>query len=532
MNLPAKRILQIFLIYTIAHFPFFALYRSKFWDDWSLYGASPTTLSSIFQQAGVPLIGYFHIAIQALGWPAYSTATFFSYFFISAFTYKILIKIRISDYAAFWISSFVAIIPVNYARITAISSPSAVSLALFMGSWLILLSENGTRKIPQRIIALLGFAISFQIGSLIVFYVLPILTYLFITANKQCSTSKDWLLPSVAKVLDFILLPIAYWIIRASHFPPTGMFEGYNSVNINLSSILNSFPPLFETLNGNTLPISTIWTIIAIVFSVLASSTRWASHLPNSPDCRIYRPLYCIPLGIVVCFLAVFPYSAVGKIPSFLDWTATRHQLLLAFGFSILLFSVISTLARLDTGRQRVLFTAIPLFISIIFIGNWWKIYSEFYVDHIKQQALIALIKKHPEIQGKNLIVLDSTELTAFSTKTGLGEYAAIYSEATNLRNSLILDYTKIGGMEKWDEITKQFSPYLGTWSKTDNVSLNTPPLFYVMQCQAQIDDKFLFSLKMIWKKIFHPPQEKEVINSMLLLNGPFKEVSSRTSEH
>ena len=516
------RDLKILLaIYSAAHLPMLAFFDARFWDDWSLYKAAPETLLNVFGQGGSPWVGYLHIGVQQVGWWAYPALTFLAFFVTVVCAYKVSINLSIGS-SSFWIAAFVAVIPVNYARIAAISLPSTLLLTVFMLSWLALLSLNENNRFWVRLVALVGFFVSFQVGSLIVFYILPFSTYFFIRLKQNTAKNKNYWLGVVPSVIDFAALPFVYWYVKSTYFKPSGMFsDGYNIPAINLSTFVKPILSILDFFSGSGVAIGSGGILVVALLTLITS--RISRVLPRFDGKGLRQGFFFIFIGVLVSYIGVFPYAAVGKLPSFSDWTQTRHQFLLMFGLAITFFGVISCCVRNNRVEGCGTAKLLPMFFVLLFVGNWWQIYSEFYVDSLKQRALIALMKRSPVAEGGNLIILDNTKLSAFSTHSGLGEYAGIHAEARSLHNTLILDYQSVGEYSGWGKFIEIYAKFFGVWSKTDRVNLELKPSFYILNSTVNLSDgKLKYSIEMLLMRIFREKKEAETIENSLSLDGPF----------
>ncbi len=511
----------LFLLYFMAHLPIIAFFDAHFWDDWSLYKAAPETILDLFWQAGLPFIGYLHVGLQKIGGWIYPCLTFANFFVIVICAYSILIRLNAGAYSAFWISVLIGIVPVNYARIAAICLPSTLLLTLFMLSWLVLLSLRGKYSLLLRLFTLTGFFLSFQVGSLLVFYLLPIFSYLLMRGSMSgCRNLEDVLKVSI-KAADFILLPIIFWYLKSVYFPHSGIFADYNNPVFNFSVFTEPFSPLFGYFIGDGVAVSS-GLLLVILLGIIACSSPISKAFPRLDAAEIFPPFVLLIVGLIVGYLSIFPYSAVGKTPSFAEWTSTRHQLLLMFGWAILIFGMICFCVKKCRPISRNSNVIIPLVVVVLCISSWWQIYSEFYVDHLKQMALVALLKKHPELRKKNVVILDNTALAAFDTKTGLGEYAAIYSEAAEKHDSLLLDYDSVSNQGGWKEFTETYSQFLGVWSKTEHVDLSAKPSMYILKKTIHVSNKAVFSIQMLLNRVIRPNFYRQKIENMLRLDGPF----------
>lgn len=511
----------LFVFYLAAHLPLLAFFDARFWDDWSLYKGNPEAVLDIFQQAGAPLFGDLHVALQHLGWWIYPALTFLAFFLVVIFTYKIAEKLDVGASVAFWIAAFVAVLPVNFARIAAIDLPYALMLSIFMFSWMLLVSLQGKNRFFFKIVILAGFGFSFQTGSLLVLYAAPLVTHLI--QRWKISNGKDItvILQTFIGSVDLILLPIIYWAIKHFYLTPHGIFDGYNSPSINFAVLTKSLIPLLDFFRGEGILVS-IGSIVAILTAIFVTPSSIIRKLPRFAEKSSRSHLILILVGFVISYLGSFPYVAVGKLPSYVDWTSTRHQLTLMIGLAITLYGVLAFCADNLKRRGISVRTYLPLFFVVLFVANWWATYAEFYVDHLRQRALINLIKERPDLSRGNFIFLDSSGLNAFKTNPGLGEYAAIHEEANYSHDALILDYKSLGKYDGWKAFIENYGKFFGVWSKTENVDSNIEPSLYILSSTSYIEGKILFAIKMFVFRVFYPNREEKALQNLLSIDGPF----------
>ncbi|MCW5299439.1 hypothetical protein DXT88_14780 [Herbaspirillum lusitanum] len=517
-----NRHLKILLIvYSAAHLPMLAFFDARFWDDWSLHKAAPETILSVFGQGGSPWVGYLHIAMQQAGGWSYLALTFLAFFVTVVCVFEILMRLSVGASGSFWIAAFVAVLPVNYARIAEISLPSTLALTIFMASWVTLLSSCSNRPFFYRAIALTGFFISFQIGSLIVFFAIPFVTYLYVRWMQEVSKGCRSGLSIILGAADLMALPFVYWYVKSVYFKPSGMFQdGYNVPVLSLETFAKPIFSILDFFSGGGMAIGSGAIVVVMALTFLLG--RMSGLCPKFDGKGWKQGLVFILVGILVSYIGVFPYAAVGKLPSFSDWTQTRHQFLLMFGLAITIYGIASCCVRKIKTEAYGAAALIPLFFVLMFIGNWWQIYSEFYVDTLKQRAIVALMKRSPLGAGGNFIILDNTKLSAFSTHTGFGEYAAIHANVSSSHDSLVLDYQAVGEYEGWERFVGAYSKFLGVWSKTERVNLELKPSFYVLNSTVNPDDKIKYSLAMSLMRMFSNKDEAEIVGNLLSLDGPF----------
>lgn len=510
----------LLILYAVAHLPILFFFDARFWDDWSLYKGQPEVVLEIFREAGSPVFGKLHVVLQTFGWWVYPVITFLSFFLATVFTYKIVERLSFGKGAAFWIAALVAVLPVNFARIAAIDLPYTLTLTSFLFGWMLLASFR-ERKLFLRVGVLLGFGFSFQTGSFLVLYAAPVLMHCIQRWKFFEGTEVKKKYYSLIGSADLILLPVIYWVIKSYYLKPYGIFDGYNSPSVSFTVLINSLVPIFDFLQADGILVN-VGCVIVIAVTFFVVPTFFIQKLPDSTETSNKNVLLFICAGFCLSYLGAFPYAAVGKLPSYSGWTSTRHQLTLTIGLSILLYGVIAFSAKKLKNRGVWIGTCLPLFFALLFILNWWTVYAEFYVDHLRQIALVKLIKSKPNLKSGNYIFLDSSRLNAFNTKPGLGEYAAIYGEATGLHDALILDYQSLGTYGGWGQFVDIYGKYLGAWAKTENVNLTTKPVLYVISQKENVQNKFFFALQMVIYRVFSPERERDLLERLIVIDGPF----------
>ena len=504
-------------MYLAAHFPLFFFVDARFWDDWSLYRGDEAAIKSVFAQAGVAWVAYFHLAVQNIGWWVYPAITFTSYLAVVICLYDVVALLSLDRRTAFWISALASIVPINFARIAAINSPSAMLLLIFMISWLLLLYSVQKMQYGWRFIAGFGFFLSFQLGSLIILYALPVASYFVIRhRSRQSTPSLRYTLKEAILNVDLLLIPIVYWIVRSLYLKPYGIFTDYNKPELDLLALIQAWGPVLDFLRGDWVMIGAGWLVTALVVGFLSSRARW---LPLLPETTLSRSLLVCGLGGLACFLATFPYIAVGKFPAYDDWTLTRHQLPLILGLPVLVYGLLCAGSRLSSIRMA---TWAPPFLVCIFLANWWAIYANFYVDHLRQRSLTSLMHDAPALAKGNFVVLDRTHLAALETPAGPGEYAGLHLEAGWPEDSLFVDYANLGRISDWRRFAQTIEKYLGPWSKTKGVNPYAPPSVIVLTPGIQVDNKLTFSLRMLFSRLVAPRREEGDVSQMIRMDGPF----------
>ncbi|NEJ71809.1 hypothetical protein GR197_14850 [Rhizobium phaseoli] len=524
--------LQIFLVYMGAHLPIFLLADARYWDDWSLSGASNEMLVSVFTQAGFPLLGYYHYAVQLIGWWFYAFSTFALGYLIIHVFYLILKSFDFSKSDATALSLLAAASPVYFARIAAINNPGLFFLLVFVFALYLFIVSVINKNIHTEYHSYALFLFSFQFNALISFFLLVLFIAAFLF-YKEGNNSTDVYYKNhlnkfkyvIKRTAAIVLLPFLYAIIQHFLFKKSGMFAAsYNVIDINFGAILSEIKVVILYL----FPYDGIYIGKPVALTIfLAASLIVYLIRPNSAGSgteaeRNGKGL--IGIGVVLLGLGASAYVLVGKEPSYAPWMATRFQVLLPFGaaFSTLgLLKIICAVfpAENPNIRHRVKMASFGGLIAV-FIVNWWFVYATFYVDHLRQEAFADTIRNTPSLQSRNYVILDRSGLNAFDTMPGLGEYAGLHEAVTGKQDALILDYDSMTAYGGWSEFVGNFKRFLGAWSKVEDAALDVPGCLYIVNRERNVQSKWAYAVSAFIVKIRHP--EHYTARHLLSFDGPY----------
>ncbi|KAB1113878.1 hypothetical protein F4V89_10765 [Neorhizobium galegae] len=524
---------QLFFIYTAAHLPIFLLTDSRYWDDWSLSGASKNMLVSVFTQAGFPLLGYYHYAAQLVGWWFYALSTFFLGYIVVHVFYLILKCLDFSRFDAKALSFLVAALPIYYARVAAINNPGLLFLLIFLiAVYIFIVSTKDGNKYKEYFSYSL-FMFSFQFNALVpaFFSVFLLASYLFYKEADTLADGHDrqkYLIKIkyvVRRTAFIVIIPFIYAIIQHFLFKKTGMFaDNYNVIHIKFSTFTSDLKVIFWHLfpsDGIYLGIRIILLIFATVLLVAYFITP---HEVRSRTGVEYGGRGLIGLGVVLLGLGASAYVLVGKQPSYEPWTETRFQILLPFGaaFSTLgLFKILfASFPTMNPDRRHRMTMASFAGLIAVLIVNWWFVYGTFYLDHLRQEAFADTIKNTPSMQSRNSVILDRSDLQAFNTTAGLGEYAGLHESATGKRDALILNYDSMIAYGGWSGFVSNFGRFLGAWTKVENAAYDVPGCLYIIHRGRAVRNKWSYAARAFIAKITSP--ERYVARHLLSFDGPF----------
>lgn len=498
------------VIYITAHAPLLGLAGARYWDDWSLHESSPEIVLDTFRQAGALHFGYFHLLIIKYLNGCYSVLSFALFLVISLFVFGISRKIFGVQRVAFCIATIFAVSPLNFARVAGITFPYTVCLMLFVLAWYMLLSKS---ELPvRRIIIPLIFLLSFQMGSLLVLYLAPVAFHLWQGRDKG-------LVRRTVESADLLMLPVIFWIVRGLWLQPYGMFHEYNHPSFHAGQVLSTVAPMLDYLLGQGIVLNFSAVMIIFAFSAYLGPRSWGFKSYGVAPVPLAMSAGIAILGLFLTFLGLFPYIAVGKMPSFVGWTETRHQVAAMFGFAVMMAGIVLAISELLSERVG---RSLNVFLVILGVVNWWSVYAEFYIDHAKQISLTKIMETNSSLREGNFIIVDVTGMGAFRTSSGWGELTGIHSRAGNPPSSLIVDYLAIGDYGGWGKYYETYGRFLGGWNKTEDANPATPPSLYVLSRRSARESRLQIVRWVVLSDVFRLNKAKIKLEKLLKIDGPF----------
>jgi hypothetical protein len=387
--------------------------RGLYWDDWTFVGRTPADIVRTSWELGMPWTGYFHAALLATALPGLIAhiLTFVTYLLSALILHAILCRLPVlSRMDALVATLTFALLPVNYARIALIDLQYGLSLLAFLGAtWLLLrYLEDGA---PARRLAALGlFVCSFSTASLLVLYVVPIaIAALVLWRSRRTSV---WMV--ALRHADFLVLPVAYWVLKSTFFPPSGVYEGYNALTVQG---LTQVPKALLAIPGQVLvePLQRALVVagpVGILAGVVVAI--WLLRRSRLAEAGRYLPGYLLALvGAAVLALGVVAYLAVGRVPTIWDWSS-RHQLLVPIGVGLLAAAAARGVAHVGRPGRAVGVVLIGMLLGVSAVADVSTL-GTYQADWFKQTALIETMRGLPAVRdARHIRVID--EATAFNT--------------------------------------------------------------------------------------------------------------------
>ncbi|MFN4220558.1 MAG: hypothetical protein ACK4GJ_06565, partial [bacterium] len=429
----------------------------------------------------------------------YRVLTFILWFLSGVFVYKILKTMNfMKESDRFYISLLFLISPLYVSKIALICFPYTFCNAVFYyGFYLVSISDINRMEIKRRLYILFLFFISFFTNSFLVFY-LVVLLYMFYKVYDSGDSFLGNLRRFVISKLDFLLLPIVFFVIKSIYFASSGFYEDYNRINLNyiydmkmyaLSFVGSFIEPLKDSLGLAAVIVyaNLIYISLFIYFSVSKEEIR----------------RYCIlfSLGIFLFLLGSLPYVAVGKIPADIQWDS-RLQLLLPLGFSLILYGTLSVTSEIF-GLQRFL-KVFLVFIVVSFMYYHAKNYIKYNMDWYYQKGVIENFRENKKIYENTTFIVNDSELRERLAKKrylACYEYAGMSREAFNLDDKLFVPFgEKIELYSKYKIfITHNFSNWIykePVYLTIKGIKRNALFYFYLKYLELFNKDRFKDEIK------------------------------------
>ncbi|MEO0268853.1 MAG: hypothetical protein ABIN73_03830 [candidate division WOR-3 bacterium] len=526
-----KLYFKLFIIHFLTNFLFLLNYDGVYWDDYALYNQNFKTIYEMFKDHSGYLSLYFsylHFILLKAGIFIYRILVFLLYFFNTIFLYEILKKLNfLSENEKLSITLLFMLSPLCFAKISLMHFTYVFNLPIFYFAFFLLSIYIESPSFLKRIIILILFFISFTTNSLLVFYLLPIAYLFYLNYNSKTSFTFNFL-KFLKNNIDFLILPLIYWFLRLTYFKPSGLYEGYNAININLRTpfyiLISLFTNLIEPLDLSFSHSFSLWyiTIFLILIFYFLFDEQFEKSENNEDKLLNLKFL----MGIIIFLISVLPYILVQKIPSLWDWDS-RHQLLLPLGFSFIVYfgsKILLTKFLKLKFNNFILYFFLSSFLIENLIANF-----KYHIDFFYQLSIIENMKKNESIKNNYTFVV-KTELKdklAFNRWFRSYELNGMSKIAFGIDNKLFIpenidlnsDFNfykpyKQYNFSNWDPGSFQNKKYIVIKENPDTPFFNFDKKFFILFPYLK------YYLKLNFYKIFKPTYFKREISKLVIIEA------------
>lgn len=324
--------------------------------------------------------------------PYYGAFAFAAYFAVGVCSFVIVRVLNLLDGSQeFFFTLLVLLVPFNTARSSSLTIVYTCGLLIFFIAWSLLVR---TELLLVKLLSLLLFFVSFATHSLVLFYLVPLSQMFLMSEPKNINSTFTWL----RRNLILFLPPLLY---------------------VGLRAVFWSDNPNYHDLNRTKLSNGAIFLISSLALGLVVLICGRHSRFRNLLGAKT------IGIGLFASCLGVLPYVLYGyyqpNISFFRTFAVTfvgrsawlsRHQLLQAFGFALILVGLVQLVSVLSTAVAKLLKVAAIaccVFFSVCF-G------FEYTVDSQKQDRIIDALNESLENRSdldelRNYVFVDQASL-------------------------------------------------------------------------------------------------------------------------
>lgn len=372
------------------------------WDDWVYLNTDNEYVKEQFENNG----GYFSFILydviaHFVNWEnislVYRTISFILGLLNLAIAYLLLHQYLINRNAILWILLLVATSPLFSAKITMICTPyGLVALSFYIGCYFFnkYIKNGGT---IHRVLSLLFFFLSLWIWYQAI-VLIPCFVIITLIGVSHCNIKE-----SVTKLicyLDFLLLPVLFWIYRFFFLLPQHTHVDYykitfksllklplEMVHFPIQSIADYFYSIFSLYNNWILFFVVCFGSVVIYFLF---HDRKSSKYDSDNVKRIL--FFCLTLS----FVAILPPLLIGKSVPIIFSMNSRFQALYILPASVILYCIVDVLFK-SKFRQMVL----AFLVSSSFLLSFTML-LDFQKSWFKSLSICAIIREETLLQKKN----------------------------------------------------------------------------------------------------------------------------------
>ena len=412
------------IIYLGAH-GYLLIASGKWWDDWCHEGLSIDAFISWTSQMGRPDLIWQYYLYNFSPESTYRIATFFV-FYISIFCFSYILKrvANLDEKQRFYICALYATFPVNDARILFSTFPYTVGWFFFIVAFthLVYMLYNQKMNIWGRGINLILFFLSFTLNSNLVYYITVVFLVVWYNRNIKC----------VKKYIDYLMLPVVFFITKTTLFPAYGLYDGYNSLTFSslVKAVVFVIPAdlyvLNRVLNGycgfsnEAFILSGLIMFVAIAFCC----NKYRCHDTDGRKITL-SDSFIFMGGVVLLSIGLFAYVAV-RGSFFINTTgvAGRDAILSAPGGALIVYSFIKMIFSKKVAPYIISFFVLC---GVVSFNNY---YLDYQWDYYKQIGFqYNLITHHHDIEcAQDILYINNDK-----RKINISSFYALNANATKV---------------------------------------------------------------------------------------------------
>ena len=428
-----------------------------YWDDWRVYhwlhDKNWSDLAWYFAETRIPgqaqlhwFFGHFPNFVFM-----YKLAVFLSILLLGLITYKIGCE---TGFLSRLEALFVALLTLSFPAYQAWVDIGCSQYALCYAAYLLAVylafcaeKKRGAAHLVLRAGAIILFFASFMTNSFLVLHVGFLALLMVYSSQRRSMRWQTTLLPVLRSHLDYVLLPLVYWVYKQSVpynklSQLTNEMSNYNQPQLLSPKFLVSWVKaslIVFYAQPNEILLAVIHHPLLWALSVFVVIRLYERHLRRGGDFLHSREksVALLTAGIGLMFLALFPYMLVAKPPLLHGWE-TRHTLLVSLPMALILLGAARLLFADSQGNLSQ--PGIACLVTVILGGSLILIdtYIGYEARSIKDRSLVANLHDTPADAPYSVYLTEDKFPLSDEPNYDIYEWAGIFKAAYG-------DETRIG---------------------------------------------------------------------------------------
>jgi hypothetical protein len=377
------------ILYTISWGWLFIVRDSMWAHDWDSFAIPDFAEFAVDDYGFAPWTLFEVDLFNAYGSSIFRYITFLLFFGASVCLFGISKHLTLlADIDRRFLALLFLILPFHTARVALMVFKYTTAYFLFFIAWYLIVSF---RRPAVRYICVVIFFLSFQMHSLLFFYLLPVAHLFFLENGANWRLVLAW----GKRNLHLLLLPIVYTLSRSVLWPERYKYHGLGFQNFRDS-------------------LGFITSAIAVLLIFMA--------LLNVAKQKYRKDLKVILIGLSSLFLGILPYVlyryfAKTQLPFLISYFTTaigrsnwnsRHLILQPLGFGLVFVGLIGMVVRNSQLAKKLLVWTLLSACVVFNIGFGF----EHITDHLKQEEIIKSLENYGDNESKSQIeFIDQTTL-------------------------------------------------------------------------------------------------------------------------
>lgn len=254
---------------------------------------------------------------------------------------------------------------------------------------------KGPSAFALRLFLLGTFFLAFNLNSLLVAYY-AVASALFALRLRSWKWSEIFAgaLRCLCRFPDFLILPVVFWIWKKVFHPLTGAYADYNTPSLSIGHLAAGFGEMYRQMIAplaSEMFFSPPW-VLAAVFVALAVAWMVSKKDVSTRASENRGPLL-VTVGFALFLGFVFPYLAVGQVPSLFGWTS-RNAILTPLPLAMILVGLATTLAHVSSVVPSRAWYAVVAALVVLNFGACWRNYLSLQAFGLKQETVALQIEE------------------------------------------------------------------------------------------------------------------------------------------